>query len=373
MSTDELLDAFTNTIATTLLGVSEEPGFSVYPMPKFHPSEGCFYLYIPFLKSVHEQLAELTRKGLSDGEAARLFKNPSRIANLTYNFEGIRLGVQQGAYTKDDGIGLATRLLRYIGHLRADIFCQGNRNIIWAQDKVNNMTKGAPMMNLASLSQYEQARVRKCMGRINALLFNLCELLYFAHHAIGHEFHGPYALTKRRKLVVREYYDLKNEFWNFTRSLPCDKITTMEIYEDVDIYFDFFNRCRSTESLPSRLVGLCARMGGFDGKPMDNIEKLEQLYNDFLPVVTAGTNYVRQLSRRDLFKKWVEVHFSTLEPIAERLGTNWHPPESVYKMIDETDPPMELVEAFKKMSTIPREQQMAILKRIFDPRIDRPF
>jgi len=369
MQEGELLDKFTSTIARALLDVSEEPGWYLWPMPIFHPTEGNFYLYAPersFVVDLFHHIKELEKRNLKDEEIARLFKNPSRIATLTFTFEGLR----HSKLTKQQGIELAIKILRYIGRLRKDIFCEGKHNIIWTPEKVEKTLDQSPLIDLERVSKTQATQIRGRVGKINAGLWLLCEYLYFAHHSIGHEFHGPYQLANGKILVVRDYYDLQNEIWNFSKDFPFNQITSLEIYKGLEIHFDFFNRIRSTTQTPPFLTGICVRKGGVNGE----IIELEELLSAISTIAREAGEYVKELGKAELLKKYVEAHYYIRKPLTDKLEVDWHPPVPVYDFIENVPPPKELMEAFRKMGSLPREQQIAGCKLIFDPRIEKlPF
>lgn len=371
MKDDEILDRFTSTIANALLGVSEEPGWHLWPMPIFHPTEGNFYLYAPersFVVELLYILTELEATGLNDLEIAQLFKKPSRIATLTYTFEGFR----HSKLTKQQGIELAIRLLNYIKELRVDPFCKDMRNILWTPEMVNKVLAQSQRIDLQSDMHAEE--IRKTVGKINAGLWLLCEYLYFAHHSIGHEFHGPYQLENRKTLVIREYYDLKCESWEFANDFPSNEITLIEIYKDSQIQFDFFNRMRSVMPISSALTEICVKRGALNGRSLNSVREMETLLDAIISTCNDAQTEVADLSKVDLLKKYVDVHYYVRKQLCEKLDMNWRPPLEVYQFIERVPPPRELMDAFKKMSQLSRDKQLIICRSIFDPRVEKlPF
>jgi len=370
MKNNRLLDKFTEIIANALLGVSEEPGWHLWPMPHFHPSEGNFYLYAPknsFLIQLRFLINALRDKGLNDQDIALLFKKPSRIATLTFLFEGLRYT----ELTKEDRIKLAVDILNFITCLRKkDPFCEEMRNILWEDHEVKDVLGNVNLISLHQLPEDKSTKIRKLSSQINASLWLLCEYLYFNHHFIGHEFHGPYKLSDGSLLVVREYYDLKNELWSFSNKLPANQITSFEVYEKgTEIKFDFFNRIRSSASLPPRLLKVRFKKGGIEGEELDE-NGMKDLLACIIDVCNDAFKLISGLKREQLLEKYVETKYYILKPLAEKLGLGWRPSKEIYDFIRNIQPPTAIKESFKKLETLPRKKQIEICRLVFDPRID---
>ena len=358
-------------MANALLGVSEEPGLYIWPMPYFHPAEGNFYLYAPknsFLVQLRSLIDGLRNKGVNDKDIALLFKKPSRIATLTFLFEGMRYS----ELTKEERVKLAIDILNYIASFRKeDPFCEEMRNILWDEHEVRDVLRKVNLIPIPQLSRDKSIKIRKLASQINASLWLLCEYLYFNHHSIGHEFHGPYRLDNGLLLIVREYYDLKNELWSFSDKLPANQITSFEVYEkNTEIKFDFFNRMRSATSLPSRLLKVRFKEGGVEGEELDE-DGMEDLLVSITNVAKDAFKVISGLNREQLLEKYVETKYYILKPLAENLGLEWKPSKEIYDFIKNVPPPKAIKEIFQKLGSLPREKQIEICRSVFDPRIDQ--
>ncbi len=364
---NKMLDTFLDVISHTLLDVSEEPGWRVWPMPFFHPSEGNFYLAVPersFIVELYEHIKCLEEEGLSDKDIAKLFKKPSRIATLTFLFEWFR----HSKLSPEQRVELAIKLLRYIKCLKKeDPFCTTKRNILLSNEEVNNLISTNRFLFVR-----DHVNLPQLVGRLNAALFLLCETMYFLHHSIGHEFHGPYYLNNGKIILIREYYDLKNtECWDFTKKLSFNELTTIEIYKGVDIRIDFFNRMRSSQSLPHALVGVCVKQGNINAPTLNSPEDIKSILNELLEVLKLGQESLKSLDKKGMIRKYVEVHYFIRKPLTEKLGIDWYPPGEVYEFLERVAPPKEIAEMFKKMSQMPRERQLGTIKQVFDPRVNK--
>lgn len=374
MKNNNLLDKFTQVMADTLLEVGKEPGWYLWPMPIFHPAEGNFYLCAPdnsFLVQLYSLIEELRNRGLKDKDIALLFKKPSRIAALTFLFDGIRWS----KLTKEKRVKLAIDLLSFIAFFRKDDpFCEGSKNILWENKEVRANLEKVNLLHLSEFSEADAKRMRRLIGEINASLFILCEYLYFNHHFIGHEFHGPYKLEDNSLLVIREYYDLKNEVWGFSKELPTDSVVSFEIYKkDTDIKFDFFNRIRSTSPLPQKLISFRIKTGGLFGKELDEKE-MKDLSLSIQRVNENACKVVTKLTKGQLLERYVETKYFVLKPLAEKLGKDWRPSTEIYQFIKEVSPPEDVKEIFKRIAELSIDEQKKIIRTVFDPRIDElPF
>lgn len=355
---DNLSLTFATTLAETEIGKeSKGAGQHVWPMPKFHPARAETYTASHLLPRLYRSLTELRDRGYSDQEIAQLFKNPSRIAQLVWLFTASKI-VPLG---KEELTNLAFDIVKMISTYRDDTFCEEGKNIIWSEDKVEDSLGKAN-----NLESSEESK--KVLGKLNGVAWLLCELLYFDFHGAGHEFHGPYELDDNKILVVREYYDLRPEHWNFTSQLSFDRILTLEIYDNCEIEFDFFNRTRWTEPISQYLENFSVFV---DGSPVNELEEVNTVVDQLEKVLREGSKEAKGRDKKELIKKFSESYFFIIKPLQEELGRDWWPPKSLYQEVEERkrkDTVEKTLSALEETEGKSKKEFIQIMKEVIDPR-----
>lgn len=364
MSSDQTLDEFASMMGKTLPEHSgkKEEYVGIWPMPAVHIFEADGTVARTFTHILYDYVESLQKLGYDDKEISRLFEKPARIANYVWALklkEIMRL-------TREQRVELYSRLFRFISFYRKDIFCESGKNLLWSKKDVGNALK----RDFFDLSDSEDAEYyQKLAGKLNASLWSYTELLFFAPHGFGHEFHGPYRIDSKNSLIVREYYDLDADFWDFSKALRAKTITSFEVYRNIEIGFDFFNRTIVSKPIPSHLRKYFITIDNQALAPENLPTILEQLNE----TIQQGICSVAQLDKKGLLKKFVEAHFFTLKPLAEKLRRDWHPSREAYDVIDreEVSNSPILAEKLQILSTMPylsEDEKISIFEQMFDPR-----
>lgn len=319
MSKNKIVDELCLTIAKTLAEVeigkeAKGAGFYVWPMPIFHPTEGEIYTAPHFLPKLYEALIKLRNKGYNNQKIAQLFKNPSRISQIVWLFTAF----ETTPLKKEEKTDIAFQIVKLISAYRTDPFCRNRKNIIWSRNKIKEIFKKAHLIKSSKES-------KKVLGRLNGITWLLCELLYFDFHGAGHEFHGPYKLDNNKVLIIREYYDLKPDHWNFTSQLLFNKITTLELYnKKCKIEFDFFNRTRWTEPISQYLQEFSIFV---NDELIKELDKVKLIVNELEQMLKVGVKEITKMNKKELIKKFAESYFFIIKSLQEELGKDWMPPK----------------------------------------------
>lgn len=354
------LDTLFLSVAKSLGG--ESPLF-IWPAPYSTPAECEFYLSDDFLNSFYTDIIQLQVKGYELKDIADMLKNPSKIAQTLWPFGHV---VNVDEKFKKELIELAFIVIDLLSFYRDDPFNQNGKNTIWSQNQVSTFLTSNKMIDFKD-SSFE--KYRKLISQLEGTLWLYSELLYFSIHEVCKEFHGPYSLPDNRLVLVREYYNLKPEYWNFTKEIPYDKILIFEIYKpNTDITIDFFGRLKSNQPIIKNLDSFSIFV---DQNPMVDYEDINRIYTNTVEVTNNGVKVVGNLSRLQIMKKFVESYYYILKPLKDTLDNNWEPPE---KIIDDikNERKKEVVEhlygSFKEMANIPPTEIIKIISKIFDPR-----
>jgi len=366
MDKNKVVDKLAHTIAVSLAGVGGikgDTGLYTWPSPVFLPVEGEIYLTSHFLPVLYKDIKDLEKKGYSTGRIANLLKAPSRIAQTTWPLCNISLT----DLTTAEGIDLAFKIVQLISEFREDPFCEDLRNIIWSNEKVENTISKTNMIDLNKVDNPDGYREK--INRLNGIAWLFCEMLYTSIHGAGHEFHGPYNLGDNRILVVKEFYDLKPDFWPFTSKLPFNKITMLGIYKDANVTFDFFNRTRSTKPLGISLQEFSITVD--DRIAPLNIDEIQEITNGLERVSNEGLIEIRNLDKKELMKKFFQSYYFIVKPLREELKRDWWPPNALYEDL-ENEKRKKIVGAvfadFKGLESKSMEEFVQIISTIFNPR-----
>jgi len=362
-STDALLDEYSTSMAKGLLAATKEVGHAVWPSPRFHPMEGDAYVSKYIFHRLYYDIRELEKKGFKEEDIAKLFNYPSRLVRITYLYHVSHLS----ELTKDERINLAGKLLRYLSYLRSDPFVKEGRNLILDDKEVRALLKNFEMIDLKSIKN--ASAIRTLISRTNAILFSYSELLYFCHHQIGHEYHGPYDLGNGEVLIVRDYYDLKPDFWKFGADFPYGKLAFFTIYKGVDVKFDYSNRIYSSQPLSHHLSRFSIPQWEYED--LTNEVKLNNFYRKIEEAVIIGVKQISDLNKVDLMKKYGEMFFYAIKPLRDALEKDWHPPQGFYEDIEkqELDKNVrEFIDQLKQLRNLTRDEQFEFLKFRLDPR-----
>lgn len=265
-------------------------------------------------REVYFLIKKLKEKGLSTKGIAKLFWGPSGFIHLLYcadfTFEG--LTSEQSAEFVENVVDLISC------YRKKDLFCENWKNILWSKEKVKSMISKYDFIETKN-----NGDISKTLAKLNTVLWQYCILIQIGHRAYSHEFHGPYNLENGEILLVREYYNLKPvQVWPFTNKLPVEKLTSFEVYKDIDIRLDMFNHLDTSALLPQKLQRFCIIMG--DSKVVKRGE-INQAFDSAINTLEIGNTFIKGFTKRDWVKKLIEMRCFWLKNKAFVGGVDWKP------------------------------------------------
>jgi hypothetical protein len=336
------------------------------PLWPFSIVEGMRILSKCFHKELYLTLKKLKERGLKPEEIAKLFRHSSRIADTLHLVQ-----FPPSDLTPEQRIELIEDLVKYLSYYRKeDIFCEKGKNIVWTKKEIKDILGKIKLIELKD--DEESNKIREIVGKINTVLWLYTELIQVAHHAYSHEFHGPYFLENGKFLIVREYYDLKPPtfIWPFTLKLPFDKIITFEVYKNVEIKFDCYNHSESSSALPQHLLAFLLCVENYENC-VTNLSSLKNVLSICKDVMNEANEFIKNFTKKDWFKKLVEMHHYSLKLHKEILGESYKPNSQIYNFLEtleikdlEKEVGMFMGE-IGKVIKLPREKVLEILKKIF--------
>jgi hypothetical protein len=278
--------------------------------------ENCWYFHEAFIEDLYLTI-EKAKKVLPDEQISRMFKNPSRI--LLYL---LKFGYAFSSLSVSEKTQLATNLLKFASYYRTgDLYCGNGRNIIWDNSHMRDVLHSSIWFEL---ERRDFELLRRDINRIKATLFLYCETVYPLCHPACHEIHGYYELAEDVIILVREYYDLRPEIWDFSSDLRIESIRIVEKYRKINMTIDMINAhgAVSLDSLSDNLLGFSIQINREDLSSTTEI-------SDTLSIITEAAEKSRMatlhFSREDWIRKSIEIHFWQLRPLKEKLMENWRP------------------------------------------------
>jgi len=353
------LDKFPSAMSKHFLRRSKDIGYDVWPSPIFHPSEADPYVAKYLLPRLYTDVQTLKAKGYNEERIAKLFLNPSRIARLTYLYHAFSFS----NLPANEALWLAEFLLRLISYYREDVFLESGKNLIFKTEQIKNLVGYHKIISFEEEKDFRE--LQESIAKLNILIANFLELLYFCHQHIGLEIHGPYNLQNNNIVVIRDAYDIKPPFWDFCKGFRYNRICLLTIYKNTKISLDYAGRIFSRSSLKNKLVGVQLLEPKIDSNIKANIYLL---IHDLENVIKEGILHVNKLDKKQLMKKYGEMFFYAIKPIRDELQVKWEPPEGFYKDIENgvfDEYTREKMKSFR-LSSLPLKERRKHLEKIWD-------
>lgn len=280
-------------------------------------------------------------------EIARLWRSPTRVM---YSRVFLCFGGHSGL-SRNEMIELMEYVVTCYCLLKAgDPVNKNKQHIVWSNEKLEGELKAA---HFIKTSLPEEKRV---VGKLELNLYYLLELVYFYHHARGHEIHGLYKDNGDR-ILVREYFDVGVPYFDFAKKIPFQELTILEKTPGLNIEIDLVQHLYSKESIPSKVVEISVNKDGGFLKSISEIEKLTRQISD---VIRLALEENKAFSEKDWFKKCVEAYYWSLKPLRDELGENWRPPKEQYAFMEKGGHPQP---SFAVSHLTPEEIRQRMLKK----------
>lgn len=333
---------------------------SLWPIPT---PQGVLYWAKEWSKKLNHVLCLIDKQNVSRLKVKEALKYPSRLVHILWRIDAL----QRSDLNREERLYVVRKLFGYLADFRKkDLWCEDGKNILWNFKELRGNKRGLVFF----LTKDE--RRRKLFFNLEASLFLYTELIYWANHPLGHCFHGLYG-NEKGIVLVKEYFDLKPEVWDFSKNLSFSQVEIFEVYKKgTKIKLEFFERgIRTTESFKQNLLSFALKV---DEKVVNQAEDISKYLENLQDVIKKGGKFVQSLNKKQLIEKHAQYWFYAIKPLCDLVGEDWHPPQAVrdniykkYRKID-TIWQNEVKRSFEKMSVLPPKQQERALRDYFDPR-----
>ncbi len=243
---------------------------------------------------------------------------------------------------------------------KSDVFCKNWSNILWDKKKLRQKYNPKNLICVKDLGK------EKNTIRYNGYLRAITEILFFYWDNLGHEIHGPYKMESGEILLIREWHDLRPDYFDFPENFVYDYICIYELYKPgTDIKIDISNRVYINSRIDECLIGFYVetadKLHNFS-ETLSIIKKIEKFCD-------MGVKEIVSLKSVQILEKAAYMHFYLLKPLTDILGISWKPNEECMARVKEG-----ITENDKKPFKILIRLNLneAVIKQLFDCRLKIP-
>ncbi len=325
-----------------------------WPMPILKSTvEASIYSEPIAAKKFYEYILKLKKLGLSFEEIKNVFSYPSPLARMTMIFRSRaiwKLNQKQ-----------QLELYNYLGKIlslfyQEDAFCAKGKNILLVKSVVNKLIKKF---------KKQKSLTADLISQIDGRLWMYTETIFSRWHNLGHEFHGPYKISKNNFLIVKEWHDLQGLGQKIFSNFPYKKIICYEFYKNSQVTFDMHNRMSSSRPLINSISKCFVEA---DGKILSTaqVEKLKNIIDAYL---FKGARYLSKMNKNDLKIMNATMEFYVLKPLADYLKIDWQPPVSLIKKINSSKIEKKEGKVLEILKEYYKSLNLKNLKIQFDPTV----
>lgn len=309
-------------------------GDTVSALWPFTPNEAEYYIGEFFIKELYETIEKLKKRGYSKGEIAKLFYNPSKIAQYFTLFHSAKI------LKPNQRKELAEDLMEFLSYYRKDIFCEeGNNRLLNTEFDISNLKKSNVSIT----------------NKLSAILLLYLEILYPTMMRMGEEFHGIYE-KEGGKIFIKEFFNLDPLSLDLKEKFPVKEVKIVE-ERGGRIELDFFNHLFKTSKKNSSYILVNKNLvGEEDAKKVYN--KIEEKIED---IISKTEKY----SRKDWLKVYARGIFYSIKNLKDELNMPNEIPPELFKKIEEEDFKLPIKKIVRFNRDHSREEIKQITKRSF--------
>jgi len=239
-------------------------------------------------------------------------------------------------------------------------YCKNWTNILFDKEQINKNFHSEKVIWLKDLKNIKE------IIQYNGYLRAITEMLFFYWDNFGHEIHGPYKLDTGEILLIREWHDLKPDYFKFSKELTSDTIIIYEIYKpETKIKIDISNRVFIDSRTDECLLGFYFQTP----EKILSLNETRLFIEKIKKVCEEGVKEIISVDPEQLLEKAVHMHFYIMKPLADILGISWKPSEQCIERVkqgvkEEDKKPFQLLMKLKLDETN--------IAQLFDYRLKLP-
>lgn len=200
-----------------------------------------FYLAnLGFVELIHKSIKSLYSKRWASEKIAPLFRAPT---SLFYRW-GLFDWKQHMQLAPEERLELADWFVEFIKILKQPPYLSENhQNRLWNDERVKQKIEEVPWIRL------ETEEEKKLAGNLLGQMFNYTELLYFAYHAHGHEYHGLYK-SGDNDYIFADFFRLQSPIYEASKKFPFTEFRVGIQTKDYPFSIDIYQHLFAKEPLP---------------------------------------------------------------------------------------------------------------------------
>lgn len=309
------LDEFLESFNKSILFVTKGSYGGKWPMPHFTSVDVGMAIDNYWCDFFLDIIKKLKVRELNTKEIANKIAHPSTFSRAFY--ANLQLKVKNYPPEKITEMNEFVAELLYYCY-KNDIFCTNWTNILWDKEQIKTNFRPEKIIRVKDIAD------KKPIICYNGYLRAITEMLFFYWDNFGHEIHGPYKLDSGEILLIREWHDLRPEYFEFSKNFPYDHIRIYEIYSpETKIKIDISNRCYINLRTDECLLGFYFECASRALDLAETVSAFENIKN----TCAQGVAELTSLRSEQILEKAAHMHFYLFKPLTDMLGISWKPSE----------------------------------------------
>lgn len=327
-----------------------------------NPSNTGYSVFLgDYIRALHHAVLSAEEKGINAREFAHLFKTPTCVFRIF-----VRIARAREHLTREQRMYLARRLLTAVDVLKADNHYHKGSNRTLSHQAVAEFIKNHDFKPIGG------SNIREKISRINFLLWNYAETLFWTRWSTGFDFEGPYIVNEDEgdEMIIRNGFELKPvELWPQLEKFPYKSIKISTIYRGIqDFHIDPYGHLTHSGNIKNRIIyyHFCAETEA--GEIVTSTAEMNKAIEVLSEYIKTNTAIIKDFNVRERVIKQSEIEWYVLRDLIRYNGMDWQPPLSVKDRIMHEDFKENLI-LLKKDNKTEAERYSHYLKAL-DPGLD---
>lgn len=189
-------------------------------------------------------------------------------------------------------------------------------------------------------------KIQKLLS-LSTLLWAYAESIYFQGREICCEYHGPYLVNERIKVMVRDYknFDPK-DLWlgqEFESDIRNIRIVTFH-NEKLNLTIDAYNNVNIPQG---NFLQSCFGGAFFINGYIANEDMISMMLDKFGKSLVQQLKLVNSLDEKELYRQYLKIFWYRKKSLAEFLSVDWRPPEIAFERMEHAEIKVSNINKFK--------------------------
>ncbi|HLD79159.1 MAG TPA: hypothetical protein VJA18_01220, partial [Candidatus Nanoarchaeia archaeon] len=313
-----------------------------------------------YIKGLHRAISAVEEKGVSAEDFAHLFKTPTCIYRIF-----VRIARAREHLSKDQRVYLSKRLLSAVDVLKSDEPFDGTSNRRMSEESVKEYVNAHNFLPMSG------DRLRDKISRLNFLLWNYAETLYWTRWSTGFDFEGPHRINEEQgdHMVIRDGFELRPvELWPQLENFPYVSMKVATVYRGVgDFQIDPYGHLTHSGNLRNAAIFYHFSGETKDGQGLESEGDIDEALKVFPAFIDRNASFIQSFDVRERVLKQAEIEWYILRDVFKYAGMDWRPPLEVQQRIMSEDFKENLILLKDKNQT--DEERYKHYSKALDPRL----